>query len=147
MRKDSGLNVDRLLKLLGLLDEALKELKDLRKVDRNTLLTSRDRFAMEQLFYRAGMISIDICFHLAAFKGSRVPETYRDCFSVLMEAGVIDADLKHYLSELAGLRNFLAHVYWDIDYERLYGFLEELEPLERFRDAVLQFLKSCGHDE
>ncbi len=144
MQRGSAFNRDKLLKLLGLFDEALTELMAMRNLDREQLISSRDRYAMEQLFYRIGMVSIDICFHIASALSMRVPDTYRDCFVVLMEAGVIEGDLGRRMEELAGLRNFIAHIYWDIDYGMLYDFLERLEPLEGFREAVLAFLEKVN---
>ena len=89
------------------------------------------RFALEQLFYRLAMSAIDICFHLVAKRKAKVPDTYKNCFQHLLEEGLIDVETKQKLTELAGLRNLIAHVYWELDYERLYDYLDELESLER----------------
>ena len=141
MKKDSALNRDKLFKLIGYFDEALNGLRDIRKTPKDAVLASRDRFAMEHLFYRLAMTCIDICFHLATSIKGKVPETYKNCFQLLAEAGIIDSDTKERLSELAGLRNLIAHVYWELDYSRLYDFLEGLEALEPFREAVIRICK------
>jgi len=141
MKNDLVLNKDKILKLIGLFDEALTELYSLKQIDKDTLLKSRDKYAMEHLFYRLAMISIDICFHIASRLQRRVPETYKDCFSVLNEAGIISTATKRKLAELAGLRNLIAHVYWDIDYDKLYNYLNKLTQLENFRNTVLNLIK------
>jgi len=141
MKNDLVLNKDKLLKLIGLFDEALTELHSLKQLDKETLLKSRDKYAMEHLFYRLAMISIDICFHIASRLQRRIPETYKDCFAVLNEADIISAETKKKLAELAGLRNLIAHIYWDIDYDKLYDYLNELTQLEDFRNTILGLLE------
>ncbi len=58
-----------------------------------------------------------------------------------MEAGIIDMEQGKRLEELAGLRNVIAHVYWDIDYARLYDFITELDSVEDFRNRIMCLLK------
>ena len=36
---------------------------------------------MDDLFYRLGMATIDICLQVVAKSGGRVPGTYKDCFT------------------------------------------------------------------
>lgn len=46
---------------------------------------------------------------------------------------------------MVGFRNRLVHLYWDVDVERLYQYLQEDVPLlRRFRDFVLQILTAEG---
>ena len=138
MKKDLKINRDKLLKLIGFFDEAMTELDSLKKEPKEKVISSRDRYVLEQLFYRSAMISIDICFHLAASLKGRIPDTYKGCFQILAEEGIINIEMKNRLLELAGLRNLIAHVYWNIDYERLYDFLNNLESLKKFRSLILQ---------
>ena len=135
------LNKSKVLKLLGLFDEAFGALMAIRREPKEKILSSRERFALEQLFYRLAMSAIDICFHLVAKRKAKVPDTYKNCFQHLLEEGLIDVETKQKLTELAGLRNLIAHVYWELDYERLYDYLDELESLEGFREMVLKTLE------
>lgn len=137
MKKDLELNRDKILKLVGIMDEALRELKFLGSKDKGQVVSSRDRFALENLFYRLSMVCIDICFHVASKIKGRVPDSYRGCFRQLVEAGIIDLEQGRRLEDLAGLRNFLAHVYWDIDYARLYDFISELDSIEDFKNRII----------
>ena len=42
---------------------------------------------------------------------------------------------------LVGFRNRLVHLYWDVDVEKLYRYLQEdVAVLRRFRDFTLQIL-------
>ncbi len=51
MRNVSGLNRDKVMRLLGILDEALAELVNIRRLEKAGVLSSQDRFALEDLFY------------------------------------------------------------------------------------------------
>ena len=141
-----ALNKDKILRLLGLFDEAFDGLMTIKKEPKEEILSSRERFALEQLFYRLAMTAIDICFHIVARCKGKVPDTYKNCFQHLLEEGLIDANTKQKLSELAGLRNLIAHVYWELDHERLYDYLDELESLEVFRQMVLKVLEGKPDD-
>ena len=44
---DSTVNKDKVLRLVSHLDQALRELDDLAQIDRATILSTRDRFAMD----------------------------------------------------------------------------------------------------
>ncbi len=141
MKKDLGLNRDKILKLIGFLDEALRELNSLGGKEKGQVVSSRDRFALENLFYRLSMVCIDICFHVASKIGGKVPDSYRGCFRQLVEAGIIDMEHGKRLEELAGLRNVIAHVYWDIDYARLYDFISELGTVEEFKNRIIALVE------
>ncbi len=135
------LNKNKIFKLLSLFDEAFDGLMAIKREPKEKILSSRERFALEQLFYRLAMTTIDICFHIVARRKGKVPDTYKNCFQHLLEEGLIDAKTKQKLAELAGLRNLIAHVYWELDDERLYDYLDELESLAGFRQMVLKVLE------
>ncbi len=66
----------------------------------------------------------------------RTPETNRDAFSVLEEAGEIDNDLAEKLRGWAGFRNVLVHQCANIDhlvsYRAIREHLDELRELGRW---------------
>ncbi|MEM3587709.1 MAG: DUF86 domain-containing protein, partial [Candidatus Jordarchaeaceae archaeon] len=78
--------------------------------------------------------AIDIANHIIADKGLRKPLTYRQAFEILSESNIIPVDLANNLSDLAGFRNMLVHIYWSLDFNKVYsilqndmGFLKEFE--------------------
>ena len=86
-------------------------------------------------------VSIETCIgianHIIATERLRAPRDYRDSFTVLNEAGVLADDLTLTMRELAGLRNLLVHVYWDVDDETIYeGIHTELDDFEAFIEQV-----------
>jgi uncharacterized protein YutE (UPF0331/DUF86 family) len=80
-------------------------------------------------------VSIETCInianHLVATERLRAPRDYRDSFKVLNETGILPDDFTRRMQELAGLRNLLVHVYWDVDDQMVYeGIRGELGDLD-----------------
>ncbi len=86
--------------------------------------------------------SIDIANHLVAASSSRRPETYRESFVILCDEGLIPEDLGVRLSDLAGFRNVLVHLYCRLDLDEVYGVLQDdLLVVNRYRDLVRAMLR------
>ncbi|CCJ37001.1 hypothetical protein BN140_2078 [Methanoculleus bourgensis MS2] len=86
--------------------------------------------------------SIDIANHLIAASSSRRPETYRESFAILCDEGLIPEDLSVQLSDLAGFRNVLVHLYCRLDLDEVYGVLQDdLPVVNRYRDLVRAMLR------
>jgi uncharacterized protein YutE (UPF0331/DUF86 family) len=91
-------------------------------------------------------VSIETCInitnHIIATEKLRAPKDYKDSFKVLNEAGILSDDSTQTMRELAGLRNLLVHLYWDIDDQMIYdGIRSELGDFEAFIDEILTFLE------
>ena len=70
-----------------------------------------------------------------------MPEEYAECFAILGEAGIIPEELSLNLQKMARFRNVLVHLYWTVDYERLYHILHEnLDDLRKFVHAIGELL-------
>ena len=65
--------------------------------------------------------AIDISSHLISQNGLKRPATYRETFDLLAQAGMISEELAAELSDLAGFRNVLVHVYWDLQTRMRYS--------------------------
>ncbi len=84
---------------------------------------------------------LDIANHLIATEGLRAPADYKDTFGVLGEAHVLSEGLTTTMQHLAGLRNLLVHVYWDVDDAAIHDSLRsELGDFEAFIASILAFL-------
>ena len=70
-----------------------------------------------------------------------MPEEYAECFAILGEAGIIPQELSRNLQKMARFCNMLVHLYWTVDYERLYDIIHEnLDDLRRFVRAIGELL-------
>lgn len=75
-------------------------------------------------------------------KAVTTPDTYADIFKELGRLGVVDHDFMQRLIKMARFRNRLVHLYWEIDPEFTYGFLQDnLNDFKLFQEAVIEFLR------
>ena len=82
--------------------------------------------------------TIDIANHWICDAGLRTPDTNRDIFVVLEQAGEIDPALSDRLQEWASFRNVLVHDYLTIDHGIAYRAIRtELGDLDAFRRWAL----------
>ena len=84
---------------------------------------------------------INIANHIIAADRLRAPKDYKDIFKVLNEAGILPGDFARTMRELAGLRNLLVHLYWEVDDKMVYeGIRSELNDFEAFVGYVMAYL-------
>ena len=88
--------------------------------------------------------AIDLAMQIVASRSLGTPETYRDAFSALARAGVVDSQLATALEGWAGLRNVLAHVYTALDLDRVHAALGDTAPLRSFHRIAARELASGG---
>ena len=70
------------------------------------------------------------------------PDTYADIFKEMNRLGVVENDFLKRLINMARFRNRLVHLYWDIDQEAVYGFLQNnLDDFRLFQQQVVMYLQ------
>ena len=135
-----NLNPDRIRSKLQDISRAVDRLKALRGLEEHEFLSDEDSQDIARARLLTAMeASLNLCYHLCAKKLKKVPENYAQCFHLLSEAGLISSGLGSRLSAMAGLRNRLVHMYWDVDYRQIYRIISNnLEDLERFSREIVQ---------
>ncbi|CUQ67040.1 type VII toxin-antitoxin system HepT family RNase toxin [Candidatus Nitrospira inopinata] len=133
-----SLNPDLIRARCAEIDLSLSRLEEIGRLSRETFLADRD--TLDVACYRL-LIAIEaalaLCFHVSAKRLHQAPEEYAGCFSALEHAGLIPSDLSGRLQQMARFRNLLVHVYWTIDYGRVYDVLTtRLGDLRAFRAAM-----------
>ena len=125
------------------LDEAARDWERYRSITLEDLRADRDKRNMVlHALLVSIQASIDIANHLVAACSSRRPGTYRESFMILCDEGVIPEDLGVRLSDLAGFRNVLVHLYCRLDLDEVYGVLQDdLLVVNRYRDLVRAMLR------
>ncbi|CEP67375.1 Protein of unknown function DUF86 [Moorella glycerini] len=83
----------------------------------------KSRRDVERIIENLVNAALDIAKILIAGEDLEVPETYRQAFIRLGEAGIIDKELALALAEKARTRNILVHQYLDIKWELIKDFL------------------------
>ena len=136
----------RVLSHLKELDESLKDWERYQRYTLEDLRNDRDkRNMMLHAMLVSIQASIDISAHLISKNQLKRPATYREAFYLLGQSGMIPEELADELSDLAGFRNVLVHIYWDLDLDEIYSILQnELGTLRSFRDEIKKLLRNDG---
>ncbi len=126
------------------LDAAVSDWERYQSITLNALRIDRDK---QNMVLHALLVSIqasiDIANHLIATSSSRRPETYRESFAILSDEGLIPKDLAIQLSDLAGFRNLLVHLYCRPDLDEVFVVLQDDLPIvSRYRDLVREILRN-----
>jgi uncharacterized protein YutE (UPF0331/DUF86 family) len=107
------------------IEQSLERLTRIRSMGRQTFLIDAD--AKDIACYRL-LIAIEaalaLCYHVSARQLRAVAEDYAGCFESLETGGLIPPDLSARLQQMARFRNLLVHVYWTVDYDRVFDVLE-----------------------
>ena len=122
--------------------ESVDRLREMRDLSEAEFLGDQD--SLDIACYRlliATEAAIQICFHVSAQRLHSTPESYSDRFKLLGKAGILDQLLAQRLQRMARFRDVLVHVYWEIDYHRVYDVLrEDVGDLQTFVQAVARML-------
>lgn len=120
------------------IEQALERLARIREAGREAFLADAD--AKDIACYRlllAIEAALALCYHVSARHLRQVPEDYAGCFAALAEGRVIPQDLSTRLQQMARFRNLLVHVYWKVDYARVFDLLEnDVEDLRTFSRTI-----------
>ena len=115
-------------------------------VDETTFLAERAVHDLaERYLHLATEAAIDVANHWISHLGLRTPETNRDTFSVLEEAGEVSSDLAEKLRGWAGFRNVLVRQYANIDHATSYrAICDHLGDLRSFAQWALAKAESAS---
>jgi uncharacterized protein YutE (UPF0331/DUF86 family) len=137
-----SLNVDLIRERFDDILASVARLEELQGLSLEAFLADQD--AQDIASYRllqAIEAALQVCYHVAAQRLRRVPGQYAECFAILAEAGLLDAELSRNLQHMARFRNLLVHVYWKVDYRTVHALLQDrLADLRAFVQAIGELL-------
>jgi uncharacterized protein YutE (UPF0331/DUF86 family)/predicted nucleotidyltransferase len=136
------LNPDLIRARCNEIGESVSRLERLQGLSREQFLADQD--TLDIACYRL-LVAIEaalaLCYHVSATRLRKVPEEYAECFGILREASILPEELAGRLQQMARFRNLLVHMYWKIDYGRVFDVLHDnLNDLRAFSGAVLRLL-------
>ena len=136
-------NPRKVYKLLQSLDEALDYLKKIASISWEDY--SKDSLAQGAAKYYL-QTSIEACIdignHIISSESFRSPKDYREVFVILLENEIISEEVADIMSQMAGLRNRLVHLYWEIDESLIHLYLQSnLTDLNRYSQLIIKFLE------
>ena len=132
--------VDRakLDQMLTSLRNYIAELRQLAAVPGPDFLANRDKVGNAKYQFIAAIeCCIDIANHIAVSEGFRIPKDNADSLLLLAEQGWLPCERQDAFVAMARFRNRLVHLYWRVDNERVYDYLQNsLGDLDVFVAAV-----------
>ena len=133
-----------ILKKLEQIKELLGALERLLKTPLNDFKKDIDSIrAAERNFQLIVDLASDINTQILIEKGKKTPDTYKQSFSDLEQAGVLSAELATILVVSAKLRNILIHEYdFEEDYEKFY--LSAKKFLPAYSTYIKQIISYAG---
>jgi len=120
------------------IEDSLARLHKIAETPKETFLADQD--LKDIACYRL-LVAIEaalaLCYHVSSKRLRKVPDDYAGCFALLGEAGIIAEDLAANLQKMSRFRNLLVHMYWKVDYEKVFELIRrDLEDLRRFAATI-----------
>jgi uncharacterized protein YutE (UPF0331/DUF86 family) len=133
---------ETIVRLVSELRMSVGHLRELSKLSEEDFINNPDKIgSCKYHFIVAIESSIDMCNHVIARNGYRVPEDYADTFKVMAEAGAFDPDFSDDLRNMAKFRNRLVHLYWQVDDQQVFEIIQNrLGDFKKFLDSIARFL-------
>lgn len=91
-------------------------------------------------FYVVVQGCLDLGNHVIAVKGLGSPERYEEILAVLRRNNIISENLTASLQGMGSFRNLIAHGYFKIDLEKLFGYLEKLKEVSKYLEKLEPYL-------
>jgi uncharacterized protein YutE (UPF0331/DUF86 family) len=139
---------EKMVKLVSELRKSVTRLRDIAKLSQDEFLKDPDKIGSSKYHFIVAIeSSVDMCNHVISRNGYRVPEDYGDTFRVMGEVGAIDTEFSDELRNMAKFRNRLVHIYWEVDDQQLYEFLQtRLDDFKNFLNSIARFLGWQNHE-
>lgn len=104
----------------------LKDLEQFKGLEWKTYSEDRNlQRNVERLVENVANASIDICKIMLVGEDIELPNSYKEIIFKLGEVRVLTPELAKKVAEYAGLRNFLAHQYLDLRWEKIKAFIKD----------------------
>lgn len=133
---------EKIIKLVSELRTSVNRLRHLANLSQYDFVSDPDKIGSAKYHFIVAIEScIDMCNHIIAQNGFRIPEDYADTFKVMAEAGALDNAFVQQLRNMAKFRNRLVHLYWEVDDVQVYEILKtRLDDFKAFLDSLSAFL-------
>jgi uncharacterized protein YutE (UPF0331/DUF86 family)/predicted nucleotidyltransferase len=143
---DPAIDRDRVIEFLRFISADVQDLREKAQISKEEYLQTRD---MQAIVERRLQTAIESCLnignHLIARLGLRPPQDYGDVFRILRDAYILPSEYAEAMVDMARFRNLLVHLYWQLDYERIYDSLQSrCASLEAFASHIARWLQDQG---
>ena len=148
MIKKAPVNIPKIRNILAQIEEGIKELETLSKLTLTDFLSDKRNYIVAEHYLRRSLEGIlTIRIHFLSRINAKTKD-YQQIILSLGEHGLIPKDFAERNKNLAGYRNRLVHVYWEITPEELYTVinqhLNDLIEFCKYYQDILANLKKYG---
>ena len=142
------LHYEMLRNRLGQIQQFRRELEELANLDRDEFLSdSRNPAATESFLRRALEAVFDIGRHILAKRQGKAVAEYKEIARALGEGGVVSKELSETIVLMAGYRNRMVHMYYEVNDEELYELIRKHRTdLDRFVREITLFMNKVRHE-
>lgn len=124
------------------LDESLEELDSLAKLSKEEFMGNKAFQGLAKWhFYVMIQGCLDLGNHVISIKRFEMPERYEDILSILEKNDIVSNKLADSLEGIGNFRNLIAHGYFKIDLEKLYGYLKKINDVKKYLKNLEPYLQ------
>ena len=142
-------NGEKIHSLLRNLEAAVARLNEISKMTLAQFLVDGLALGAAKYYLQTAIEAcIDIGNHVISAESFRSPRDYRDVFSILHEEGIVTDEAVEDFRKMAGLRNRLVHLYWEVDDELIYEYLQTGPgEFEKYARMITEFVNQSDQAE
>lgn len=137
-------NYNKIALKLEKLEEYIKILKDIQKVNKKSFISDYHFFGLAERYLQLSIeILLDIGKILLTSQNLSRPDNNQEIFSILHDKKIITAKLTEKIQGIVGFRNILVHEYEKIDRNIVYEKLQnDLKDFIFFQKEIAKYLKT-----
>jgi len=145
----SRLHVEKIEKSLSLIQEFLAALKALSEIPKEDFLSDRRNPAATESYLRRAIESMfDIGRHILAKSYGLKELEYKKIARTLGEKGFVSREYSVILLKIAGYRNRMVHLYYEISPTEMYDIVtQHLSDIECFIGEIVHFLEDYRNSQ
>ncbi len=141
--KSKKIDKKKILSKIDQIDLHLEEIEKIKPSDYNEYKNSIEKKrACERLLQISIEIIIEIAYIIVSNLKLGVPSDEDVLFEKLREKKIISKEIFTIIKEMKGFRNILVHKYGEVEDEKVFENLDNLEDFEKFKQEILKFLKN-----
>lgn len=139
----SRLHLDRIEKGISLIQGFVNELKNFSSFSKEEFLSDDRNPAAAESFLRRSLETIfDIGRHILAKSYGFKELEYKNIAIELGKKGIVDKEYSKTLIKMAGYRNRMVHLYYEIGSEEIYEIVKNhLSDIEKFVYEISEFIE------
>ena len=135
-------NIDRIREIMGEVNAALHKLVAYADMSEQDFVANAEKLDSAKYNLIVAIEgAMDICNSIVARAGGRAPKDHADCFEVLRELDLLEAEFVGRLKRMARFRNLLVHLYWKVDDKKIYQILkQDIQDIKDYLKAIAQVI-------